>query len=381
MKNEIINLENLTTNSLPELKGWREKQEQIVKDNPFISIEDSKSYEEAKKRRTNLVSARTTIEGQDKLIASKLSKFRKEVKAVSDELIIITKPLEEKQQAEVKRYEAIKEQEKAEKELLESKRIESIKSKLDELENASLSIVQKLIFDNIEISRNNLDDVFKIDFDFEEFITLLDMLENRQKGIFENRVSELLEKEVFRKNQEKLEEQLKESKRKEKEAEDKLEDERAKAKEKADKELTELFEIKKNRLLEIGFTLEDNWFKSKETILEINKKVVFRSSPLEFETILNDSKNEILVSKEEVVKEQKAKEEETRLKAKKEKANKERVKKLKSDKSHLEIAIKGISFNAIEGDLENKEALEFYRTFIGRLEEFIQSELNNLKNL
>ena len=112
---ELIQIEKIQANFLPELQGWKEKQEVLVKENPFLKIEDNKTYNEAKKRRTSLVAGRTTIQNQDKLIASKIKKFRSNVAEASRELIAITQPHEERQQEEVKRYEQIKADEKAEK--------------------------------------------------------------------------------------------------------------------------------------------------------------------------------------------------------------------------------------------------------------------------
>lgn len=67
----LIELDSLDANMLPELNGWKDTQLKVVEENPYISIEDFKSYEEAKKNRTALVTARTTIQNQEKLIASK----------------------------------------------------------------------------------------------------------------------------------------------------------------------------------------------------------------------------------------------------------------------------------------------------------------------
>ncbi|WP_167596587.1 hypothetical protein [Leeuwenhoekiella sp. ZYFB001] len=128
---QVIDLDNLEANLLPELQGWREKQLAIVNDNPYVAIEDNSTYEEAKKARTALVTARTDVQKQEKTIASKLKAFRTKVSEASQELIDITLPHEEKQQDEVRRYEAIKEAEKAEKERIEQERKDKILSGID----------------------------------------------------------------------------------------------------------------------------------------------------------------------------------------------------------------------------------------------------------
>lgn len=132
-KTEIISLEDIKVESLSELKGWRDYQNKTVKYYPFISIEDHKSYEGAKKHRTALVSARTKIQKQDRLIGSKLQELRNETVKISKELIAITQPHEEKQQKEVKRYEAEKEAKRLEEEKLEKERKAAIKKEINDL--------------------------------------------------------------------------------------------------------------------------------------------------------------------------------------------------------------------------------------------------------
>ena len=113
---EVSIIEKLDANNLPEFNGWIEKQKTLVKDNPFILITDNKTYELACKSRTNLLKGRTELEKQETAIASKVMSFRKQVGFKTKELIEITLPNEEAQQFEVKRWEGIKEAEKAEKE-------------------------------------------------------------------------------------------------------------------------------------------------------------------------------------------------------------------------------------------------------------------------
>ena len=169
---EVFELEKFEPAQLPELAGLREKQLQIVQDNPFVEIIDNSTFEAAKKSRTLLVSARTDIEKQDKLIASKIKKFREAVAAVSGDLIAITKPHEEKQQTEVRRYEAIKEAERAEKERIEAERIEGIKSSLRALNTEAMSKIESLQFAGIDALRKDFEEnLFQTDTEqFSEFV-------------------------------------------------------------------------------------------------------------------------------------------------------------------------------------------------------------------
>ena len=64
MENTGLQLSDLKVNNLPELQGWKEKQEKLVSENPFVEITDNKTYEVACKRRTALLKGRTELEKQ-----------------------------------------------------------------------------------------------------------------------------------------------------------------------------------------------------------------------------------------------------------------------------------------------------------------------------
>jgi DNA segregation ATPase FtsK/SpoIIIE-like protein len=132
LEKEVITLDLIQVRNLPELQGWKEKQQAIVKANPFVSCEDPKTYEKGKNNRTALVSARTDIQKQDKLIASKLKEIRSEAAKISEELIAITQPHEDKQQEEVRRYEAAKEMERLEKERIEKERKQALQMSIND---------------------------------------------------------------------------------------------------------------------------------------------------------------------------------------------------------------------------------------------------------
>jgi hypothetical protein len=152
-ENTLILIENIDVNKLPELQGMKEKQLEIVRENPFVEIIDNKTYEDAKKARTTLVSARTEIQNQDKEIAKKIKKFRESVAGASEELISITRPHEEKQQSEVKRWEEIKEREKQEKARIEEERKNKIRNSIKTIIDEALSKVSRLSFETVESLR------------------------------------------------------------------------------------------------------------------------------------------------------------------------------------------------------------------------------------
>lgn len=232
---KTFSIESLDVNSLPELQGLKEKQIQIRDSNPYVEIIDNKTYEEAKKARTTLVSARTDIEKQEKVISKKINDFKSAVKDVHIELINITKPSEDKQQEEVRRYEAVKEAEKAEKERLEQERINKIKATIDTVISDANYRIRNLVFADINSLSTDLEEnVYKIDVNqFEEFE--LDFNEKliQVKNNLSEKIQALTESENQRLEKLRLEEEAKrlaeeraEIERKRKEDEEKLAAER-----------------------------------------------------------------------------------------------------------------------------------------------------------
>lgn len=206
IETQVITLDQISVSQLPELQGWKEKQQQIVEDHPFIAIEDHKSYEEAKKHRTALVSARTDIQKQDKLIASKLKELRSEAGKVAADLIAITQPHEEKQQEEVKRYEAEREAKRLEEERIEKERKEAIQKSVVDFYNHWKKQISYANIDNLELTAKDVlksieeegkKDYEEFELDFAEKCNLLrDQLEERTKY--------LKEQEEARKERERL---------------------------------------------------------------------------------------------------------------------------------------------------------------------------------
>ncbi len=263
MSKEVLNLDELNVNQLPELATFETTQKELVKSNPFVEIIDNKTYEQAKAHRTALVKGRTALENQEKLIASKLSNFRKSVGEKTKKLIEITLPFEEKQQSEVKRWENIKEAEKAEKERLEQERIDGIKSKINEIETQCYSVIQKITFDTILGTTQEVANLLETDFDFEEYDVMFEQMKSRVSNDLMNKTNDLTQREKERKEREDLKK--------------------------------ELFQVRVNRLKEVGFDLHNDSFMAKERVTFYQKSFIENASSLEFEEVLSDIKK----SKEE----------------------------------------------------------------------------------
>lgn len=342
--NEVSILEKLNTDNLPELQGWKEKQETLVKENPYVEIIDNKTYETACKSRTALLKGRTSLEGQEKLVASKIATFRKSVGDKTKELISITLPHEEKQQTEVKRYEGIKEAERLERERIENDRISGIKTKIESIESDAYKIIQQMDYNGIASKSNELSKlVDNEENDFEEFDILFNQAKLRIENAITTKVNDLTEKENTRKENERLARENAEAQRKsniqssrlnellpynafgevvdmatlwalnddvysklfkskkalfdaDALAKEKAEKER-KAREKVEKE--KVFDIRVNRLKEIGLDLTINSDEERSFFIDnfqkeyLTSDEVFNADTLEFEELLLNAKNEI----------------------------------------------------------------------------------------
>jgi len=119
-----------------ETVGLVESQTSILALNPYVEALDHKSYELAKKHRTSLVTGRVAVQKKTKELKALNLETKRAVDAEINEresyLISITKEAEDKQQAEVKRYEAEKEAIRLEKIRLEEERIAGIKAAMNE---------------------------------------------------------------------------------------------------------------------------------------------------------------------------------------------------------------------------------------------------------
>ncbi len=192
--NEVLDLANIDPAKLPELVGWVEKQNEVVKANPFIKIKDRESYENAKANRTALVTARTTINKQKKTINDKLNAFKAKVGLASDDLIKITLPHEEKQQEEVKKHENIQDSLREEKRETDRKRVEKIKNAIEVLKTVIDMIIDSMEFSNTLKSGEKIENEVaksKDLIDYEEFYVLRDGMLESQSEKFAERVKEL----------------------------------------------------------------------------------------------------------------------------------------------------------------------------------------------
>jgi hypothetical protein len=374
----LIQIDQIDVNDLPELHGMKEKQLQIVKENPFVEITDNKTYEEAKKTRTTLVTARTEIQNQDKLIASKIKKFREAVAVVSEGLISITKPHEEKQQSEVKRWEEIKEQEKQEKLRIEEERKNKIRDSINSLYDEALQKINKLSFETIDSLKVDFEqNLFQTDVaQFEEFE--LDFNEKiiLVKNTLSSKITALEEAEAHRLEKIKMEEERK----KLEEAQAKLEaDQKAEAEKQAKiqaenekkilQERAELAAEKEKQEAELK-AKEENLRKEREEI-EAEKQ---RLAKIEAEkTAKDEAERKVIEEAERVAKE--AADAEKRAKA-----EAARLEALKPEKQKVVEFLQSLQYTIADPEInDEKLKVEFIRS-MERIQDSISDSISVINN-
>ena len=427
MKKDALQLEDLKVSNLPELQGWKEKQQKLVEENPYVEIVDNKSYEVACKSRTALLKGRTELEKQDKLIASKLTSFRKEVKQETDNLIAITLPYEEKQQSEIKRYEEIKASEKAEKERLEQERVDCIKNRIDNCESECYRIIQDTTIDNVELHKTMIDVFVNANFDYEEFDILFEQSRARIQTSWDLKCADIQEKESQRVENERLQKEAEQarivselqasrlneltpyiaygepidltnlhsidesvwieviaSKKALFEAEQKkLEENALKFQELQEK----IYQLRKDRLEKDGFVLHNGLFSDNDSIVNIQESQVREADVIDFETLItnsiqtveNEKERRWQIDEQRISDEKLATEDAERLK----KENKAREKRLAKDKNVLKEFIENIYLsNKTSVFLSEDETIAFFDGIVlKKLHLLISELLTDLNNL
>ena len=219
-----IDISNIDISNI-EFTGFEDLRNEIIsviEENPFIEIIDNNSYNDAKKRRTALKSARVKPQNDDKLLASKIQVIRKSIKGKHDELVDLVLPHEEKQQEEVTRWEMKKEEEKKEKERLEKERVDAIKKEIDKIETECYFLISSCKFQSIENIKIQVYDLLNTDFDFEEFDYSFTLSKTRVETVLNDKILSLKNEENERLEKIKLQAEKDAAEKKAKELQDKI---------------------------------------------------------------------------------------------------------------------------------------------------------------
>jgi len=394
LENQILEVSSIT---LPNGQELKVAQELVVKENPFVLIIDSETFKSAKKARTNLKTARTGIQKGNRELISRINTFKNSVKDIEKEIIDITLIHENKQQAEIDRWEEKKAFEKAEKIRLAEEEKQRQIDAIDLIFKPLEEEVKTLVFSKIEACQQNIgrtlrEAKFKDSFgDVEEvFISK----KNEIAKLLTSKIENLKEKEVQRLENERIakerEELAKENRRIEaekaelqakKEAQEEAEKERLRKQEserkaKQDVENKRLAKIEADRKAkEQKLKDEQEAFRKEKEAFEAEKR-----KKLEAERLVKEQE-EAKVQAEKEAKEKAIQEAETeaRLKAEKE-AEAKRQESLLPDKEKLTKAINNINFT-LESELSQDEAKLFQSVIESQLKNFKDEFISELQNL
>lgn len=167
---------------------------ETIEAHPFVEITDTSTFKDGKANRTALKTVCASIKTGDKKLASLFSQERKKQSEAMKDLLKKIEPSLDKQQLEVDKYVLKKQQEKEAEEKKEEKRVEGIKGKIKEIEEAASNKLKACTLDNFEEIEEFLENLFSIEFDFEEFEILFDELEERTNDAYEETMINLKKK-------------------------------------------------------------------------------------------------------------------------------------------------------------------------------------------
>ena len=382
---------------------------------------DSNELKELTAIRAELREPRYLIQKIEKNNVSVFESYKKKDKSNLRELIDLNVALEDSVDHLIKMEEMRKEQEKEAIKMAEQERVAAIEKKIETFETDSYKIIQETNIQNVELHKTMLDGFINDGFDYAEYEIMFEQARARVQSYWDNKCSEVQEKEQQRLENEQMKKEIFEvriNRIKEIDAsvdvtvpnftfysytlkeisdassaqfEKILSDakdfiaksEQAKRNAELKKQNDEQFEIRKNRLAEIGFDLE------------IDYELIYNADISNFEKILSNAK--LLVAN---AKEQKEIAEQQRLeaidKAEKQKAidlelskkdaellkkqNADRVKRLANDKKIMSESLETY-FSDLHLETNNQETKDFIQQAnleIQNLKLVLLTQLNNL---
>lgn len=321
--------------NLIELK---EKHELRVVELVAIEKLSSAEFKELNEIRAELREPRYLLQKIETNNVSVFEAYKKNDKAKRKELIDINHSLEETATEKLKAEEQRKKDEKEAEAKAEENRIAKIKSDIDNIETYCSEIVQKMTFENMKVSAESIEQSLNAEYEFEEYEILFDQVKGRVTTLLLDKTNDLLERENQRLDNERMKQEIFDGRvNRMKEfgfelndsgffrsielsmtysKEDVLNSDSAtfentlsvikKAKEDAEQakrdaeiqqQKDEQFEVRKNRIFELGFNITDNlhFFFCKEfPDVSILTDSVFQASITEFEEILSKAKQDVI---------------------------------------------------------------------------------------
>lgn len=216
MENTIAKIEDFNANALVEIKGKNKMIAKLIKENPYIEISDTPTFDIAKKSRTALRTCRTDFEKEEKSLLNAIkNRISDPIKAIYQDFKETLNTVEEKQQNEVKRYENVLDEKRKEKERLEEVRKDIHRRNIELIYNSNKTAIENLNFEtaaNFKLNfvfENKTFDVFG----FEEFADVFEAKVDMLKVQLSDKHLILQEKENIRLAQEKIDTQNAENSR------------------------------------------------------------------------------------------------------------------------------------------------------------------------
>lgn len=210
MENTIAKIEDFNANALVEIKGKNKMIAKLIKENPYIEISDTPTFDIAKKSRTALRTCRTDFEKEEKSLLNAIkNRISDPIKAIYQDFKETLNTVEEKQQNEVKRYENVLDEKRKEKERLEEERKDIHRRNIELIYNSNKTAIENLNFETVTnfklnfVFENKTFDVFG----FEEFADVFEVKVEMLQGLLLDKKLILQEKENIRLAQEKIDTQ------------------------------------------------------------------------------------------------------------------------------------------------------------------------------
>ncbi|MFO0090007.1 MAG: hypothetical protein ACK518_04325 [bacterium] len=246
--------------NLEELKTKYEARVEELVSVEKLSSEENK---ELNSIRAELREPRYLIQNIEKNNISVFEAYKKTDKANLKSLIEINVSLEDKATAKLQAEEQRKKDEKEQERQAEEKRIEKIKSDIDNIETYCYQVIQKMTFETLKSSTEAVDQSLNADYDFEEFDLLLDQVKDRVAKQLLDKTNDITAREQQRQDNERMKQ--------------------------------EIFDVRVNRLKEVGFTLSETAEEGEEVVFfcdntDIPSSSVYNQTADQFEQMLSDIK-------------------------------------------------------------------------------------------
>jgi len=241
------------------LNALHEKHKARVTELVALEVLSPAELKELNTCRAELREPRYLIQNIEKNNISVFEAYKKTDKANLKELIEINRELEDIASDKIKAEDDRKKLEKEDEQKAEENRIAKIKKDIENIETYCSEIVQKMTFENMKVSAESIEQSLNTEYDFEEYDLLFDQVKARVTKSLLDRTNDITERENQRLENEKMKQ--------------------------------EIFQVRVNRLKELGFSInEKDVFVHKDLFAGIATESIYECTSSEFEQMLSDAK-------------------------------------------------------------------------------------------